>query len=172
MSRRAAQYKTVGGRTSIDEILDLDDSDDQQRQVNNKYIRSHQKRPEGLYAPGMQQGGPPNVPQQMMAQEMVSSLHPQHQHAMQQGMQQGMQMQQPVVEDYKEISIRDVASRIFNDVPSYIEALDDTANPLHNVAISFLETPPGSCDKLIYIIIIVILSIAIACLLYKLNQKS
>ena len=71
MSRRAAQYKTVGGRTSIDEILDLDDSADQQRQVNNKYIRSHQKRPEGLYAPGMQQGGPPNVPQQMMAQELT-----------------------------------------------------------------------------------------------------
>ena len=170
-----AQYKTMGGRTSIDEILDLDDSADQQRQVHGKYIRSHQKRPEGLYSPGMQQGGPPNVSQQMMAQEMVSSLHPahpQHPHAMQQGMQQGMQMQQPVVEDYKEISIREVASRIFNDVPSYIEALDDTTNPLHNVAISFMETPPGSCDKLIYIIIIVILSIAIACLLYKLNQKS
>ena len=167
---RAAQYKTMGGRTAIDDILDLDDSADQQRQVNNKYIRSHQKRPEGLYAPGMQQNGPPNVHQQMMAQEMVSSLHPQH--AMQQGMQQGMQMQQPVVEDYKEINIRDVASRIFNDVPSYIEAIDNSENPLHNVALSFLETPPGSSDKLIYIIIIVILSIAIACLLYKLNQKS
>ena len=89
-----AQYKTMGGRTSIDEILDLDDSADQQRQVHGKYIRSHQKRPEGLYSPGMQQGGPPNVSQQMMAQEMVSSLHPahpQHPHAMQQGMQQGMQ---------------------------------------------------------------------------------
>ena len=186
-----AQYKTMGGRTAIDEILDLDDSADQQRQVHQKYIRSHQKNPEGLYAPGMQQGGPPNMPQQMMAQEMVSSIHPadprhaMHQNAMhmqqgmppmQQGMppmQQGMPMQQPVVEDYKEISIRDVASRIFPSVPSFIDALDDQDNQLHNVAVSFLESgKPSSGDKTIYIIIIIILSIAIACLLYKLNQKS
>lgn len=180
-----AQYKTMGGRTAIDEILDLDDSADQQRQVHQKYIRSHQKNPEGLYAPGMQQGGPPNMPQQMMAQEMVSSIHPadprysSHQNSMhmQGGMQQGMHMQQgmqqPVVEDYKEISIREVASRIFPSVPSFIDALDDQDNQLHNVAISFLESgKPSSGDKTIYIIIIIILSIAIACLLYKLNQKS
>ena len=179
-----AQYKTMGGRTAIDDILDLDDSADQQRQVYGKYIRNHKAKPEGLYAPGMQQGGPPNMPQQMMAQEMISSIHPadpryaRHQNSigMQQGMQvqQGMQMQQqPVVEDYKEISIREVASRIFASVPSFIDALDDSENPLHNVATSFLENgKPGSSDKIIYIIIIVILSIAIACLLYKLNQKS
>ena len=177
-----AQYKTMGGRTAIDDILDLDDSADQQRQVYGKYIRNHKASPEGLYAPGMQQGGPPNMPQQMMAQEMISSIHPadpryaRHQNSMgmQQGMQQGMQVQQqPVVEDYKEISIREVASRIFASVPSFIDALDDSENPLHNVATSFLENgKPGSSDKIIYIIIIVILSIAIACLLYKLNQKS
>ena len=179
----AAQYKTMGGRTAIDEILDLDDSADQQRQVHQKYIRSHQKRPEGLYAPGMQQGGPPNMPQQMMAQEMVSSLHPAHPQAMamqqqgmhmhQQGMQQQGMQQQPVVEDYKEISIRDVASRIFPSVPSFIDALDDPDNQLHKVALGFMENgKPHSGDKTIYIIIIIILSIAIACLLYKLNQKS
>ena len=120
--------------------------------IHQKYIRSHQKNPEGLYAPGMQQGGPPNMPQQMMAQEMVSSIHPadprysSHQNSMhmQGGMQQGMHMQQgmqqPVVEDYKEISIREVASRIFPSVPSFIDALDDQDNQLHNVAISFLES--------------------------------
>jgi len=184
-----AQYKTMGGRTAIDDILDLDDSADQQRQVYGKYIRNHKASPEGLYAPGMQQGGPPNMPQQMMAQEMISTIHPadpryaSHQNSMgmqqgmqqgkQQGMQQGMRMQQPVVEDYKEISIRDVASRIFDSVPSFIDALDDSENPLHKVATSFLENgTPGSGDKIIYIIIIVILSIAIACLLYKFNQKS
>jgi len=173
-----AQYKTMGGRTAIDEILDLDDSADQQRQVHQKYIRSHQKNPEGLYAPGMQRGGPPNMPQQMMAQEMVSSIHPadpRHAMHMQQGMpmQQGVPMQQPVVEDYKEISIRDVANRIFPSVPSFIDALDDQDNQLHNVAVSFLESgKPSNGDKTIYIIIIIILSIAIACLLYKLNQKS
>ena len=71
-----AQYKTMGGRTAIDDILDLDDSADQQRQVNNKYIRNHQRNPPGMYAPGMQRGGPRDAPQQMMAQEMISSLHP------------------------------------------------------------------------------------------------
>ena len=45
----APQYKTMGGRTAIDEILDLDDSADQQRQVHQKYIRTHKTRPEGLY---------------------------------------------------------------------------------------------------------------------------
>jgi len=88
-------------------------------------------------------------------------------------MQQGVPMQQPVVEDYKEISIRDVANRIFPSVPSFIDALDDQDNQLHNVAVSFLESgKPSNGDKTIYIIIIIILSIAIACLLYKLNQKS
>ena len=171
---RAAQYKTMGGRTAIDEILDLDDSADQQRQVHQKYIRSHQKHPEGLYAPGMQQGGPPNMPQQMMAQEMISSLHPAHpNHPQAMAMQQQGMQQQPVVEDYKEISIRDVASRIFPNVPSFIDALDDPDNQLHKVALGFMENgKPHSGDKTIYIIIIIILSIAIACLLYKLNQKS
>ena len=175
----APQYKTMGGRTAIDEILDLDDSADQQRQVHQKYIRTHKTRPEGLYSPGMQQGGPPNMPQQMMAQEMISSLHPADPRypqamGMQQGMQQGMQMQQqPVVEDYKEISITEVAARIFPSTASYIDALDDSENKLHTVALSFLESgKPGNSDKTIYIIIIIILSIAIACLLYKLNQKS
>ena len=66
----APQYKTMGGRTAIDEILDLDDSADQQRQVHQKYIRTHKTRPEGLYSPGMQQGGPPNMPQQMNEAEI------------------------------------------------------------------------------------------------------
>ena len=166
-----AQYKTMGGRTAIDDILDLDDSADQQRQVNNKYIRNHQRNPPGMYAPGMQRGGPRDAPQQMMAQEMISSLHPADpRHP---GMQQGHPGMQQVVEDYKTITIQDVAQRVFPSVPAFITALDDDEHELHKVAIGFLSHgTPSSSDKLIYIIIIVILSIAIACLLYKLNQKS
>ena len=173
-----AQYKTMGGRTAIDDILDLDDSADQQRQVNNKYIRNHQRNPPGLYAPGMQRGGPRDAPQQMMAQEMISSLHPADPRhpGMQQGhpgMQQGHPGMQQVVEDYKTITIQDVAQRVFPSVPAFITALDDDEHELHKVAIGFLSHgTPSSSDKTIYIIIIIILSIAIACLLYKLNQKS
>ena len=179
-----AQYKTMGGRTAIDDILDLDDSNDRQTQVSKKYIRNTgPTRPVGIYGSGMQNGAPANTGQQMMAQEMISSMHPAHpryaQHAMsdqvmQSGIQRHPSMQQgvPVVEDFKPITISDVASRVFSNVPEFIIALDDPENELHNVAKSFLSNDTlSSGDKTIYIIIIIILSIAIACLLYKLNQK-
>ena len=183
----AAQYKTLGGRTAIDKILDLDESNDQSRQINNKFIRqSGPVRPEGIYGQGMQYNGPENTNQQRMTQNMISSInqadprYAAHQSTMQGGQGQGQGQgqaghygEQQVVEDYKQISITEVANSVFPSTSHYISALDDGEHPLHAVAAGLLGSSTTlSSDKTIYIIIIIILSIAIACLLYKLNQKS
>jgi len=179
----AAQYKMTGGKTAIDEILDLDEEDDaQSRQISSKFIRQHTpirqdlgSNQSGGYAPGPQEGGPPDLYQQGMTQNMISSMHSSDPRYKQQYRQmsrpyQPSQHSDKMVEKYEEISIQGVANSIFKNVSSYIDALDDSENPLHAVSVGLLSSGIPTCDKTIYIIIIIILCIAIACLLYRMNR--
>lgn len=160
-----AQYQTMGARTSIDDLLDLDEQPHYQ-QTNNRHIRqTGPSRPEGIYSVR-----PDNMSQN---QHMT---HQQHMMTQQQNMmaqQQNMMAQQhdQTIENYENISIESVANNIFPSSASYIKALDDIDNPLHGVAISLLGNGNPNCDKTVYIIIIIVLAVAIACLLYKLSQK-
>ena len=178
----SSQYKTMGSTTNIDDILDLDDEDDisQSRQINSKFIRtphlSQQSHGGQSNYGGGQRGGPPQNRQQGRAQNMISSLHPADPRYKQQQMQQNQTLQPSAnrgrnsVEQYEEISIQGVANSIFKTASSYIDALDDDDHPLHNVAKGLLGDSMPTCDKTIYIVIIIILCIAIACLLYRMNH--
>ncbi len=155
-----AQYQTMGARTSIDDLLDLDEQPHYQ-QTNNRHIRqTGPARPEGIYSVR-----PDNISQNqhMMTQQQQNMM----------AQQQNMIAQQhnQTIENYENISIESVANNIFPSSASYIKALDDIDNPLHGVAISLLGNGNPNCDKTVYIIIIIVLAIAIACLLYKLSQK-
>ena len=152
-----AQYQTMGARTSIDEILDLDETPAQQYQNNRAIRQLTPSRPEGIYSvrPDMQNHRMQQMhqPQQQMRQQLPQ------------------QNTHQTVENYENISIESVANNIFPSSASYIQALDDVDNPLHGVALSLLGNGNPNCDKTVYIIIIIVLAIAIACLLFKLSQK-
>jgi hypothetical protein len=177
----SSQYKTMGSTTNIDDILDLDDEEDisQSRQISSKFIRQkHRPQITGSsnYGSGPQMGAPPGNLQQGGAQNMISSLHPADPRYKQQQMQQNQTLQPSAnrgrnsVEQYEEISIQGVSNRIFPTTSSYIDALDDNDHALHNVAMGLLGDSMPTCDKTIYIVIIIILCIAIACLLYRMNH--
>jgi len=177
-----AQYKIMGRTTNLDDILDLDEEEDnsQSRQISSKFIRekhvsTQQHGVQSNYGSGPQRG-PPGNRQQGRAQNMISSLHPADPRYKQQQMQQNPTLQPSLhrdgnsVEQYEEISIQGVANNIFKTPSSYIDALDDKDHPLHNVARGLLGDSMPTCDKTIYIVIIIILCIAIACLLYRMNH--
>ena len=169
-----AQYKTVG-KTSIDTILDLDEERD--NQVNNKFIRKFKNtRSEAREQMGARQqmgdrqqmgsyhqmGAQQMGAQQMGAQQMISRNG---------GFNNNLDYNDNLVESYEQMTISKVANSVFPTTSSYINALDNSDNPLYSVARGLLSSgDPASCDKTIYIIIIIILSIAIACLLYRLNR--
>jgi len=173
----------MGRTTNLDDILDLDEDEDISRpqQISSKFIRekhvSSQKpdRQSRNYAHGPQ-GGQRSIRQQGAAQNMISSLHPsdarfrQHQMQTNNTLQPSAYRGENSVEQYEEISIQAVANRIFKTSSSYIDALDDVEHPLHNVAMGLLGDSMPTCDKTIYIVIIIILCIAIACLLYRMNH--
>lgn len=176
----SSQYKTMGSTTNIDDILDLDDEEDisQSRQISSKFIRekhvsSHPSGGQSNYGSGPP-GGPPENRQQGRAQNMISSLHPSdpRKHQMKQNptLHTSDYIGGNSVEQYEEISIQGVANSIFKTASSYIDALDDDDHPLHNVAKGLLGDSMPTCDKTIYIVIIIILCIAIACLLYRMNH--
>jgi len=183
VQQRNTQYKIMGRTTNIDDILDLDDEDDnsQSRRISSKFIREKHvsiHKPDDVhsnYASGPQLGQAGNM-QQGRAQNMISSLNPADQRYKQQQMQQNPTLQPSIhrdgnsVEKYEEISIQVVADRIFPKTSSYIDALDEQKHPLHSVALGILHNGLPTCDKTIYIVIIVILCIAIACLLYRMNH--
>jgi hypothetical protein len=174
----------MGRTTNLDDILDLDEEEDTSRshQINSKFIRdkhvSSQKPDEsrGNYARGPQLGGPPGILQQGATQNMIGSLHPRDPRFQQQQMRRNNTLQPAAtrgydsVEQYEEITIQAVANNIFKTPSSYIDALDDKDHQLHNVALGLLHDSMPSCDKTIYIVIIIILCIAIACLLYRMNH--
>lgn len=154
-----AQYQTMGARTSIDDLLDLDEPPHYQK-TNNRHIRqTGPSRPEGIYS----------VRPDNMSQNQHMMTQQQNMMAQQQNMM--TQHHDQTIENYENISIESVANNIFPSSASYIKALDDIDNPLHGVAISLLGNGNPNCDKTVYIIIIIVLAIAIACLLYKLSQK-
>ena len=163
--KTVGERKTVGGRTSIDTILDLDEERD--NQVNNKFIRKFKntrsearQQIEARQQMGHQQMGPH---QQMDAQRMISRNT---------GFNNDLDYNDNLVESYEQLTITAVANSVFPTTSSYINALDNSEHPLHAVARGLLSSgDPASCDKTIYIIIIIILSIAIACLLYRLNRN-
>jgi len=177
-----AQYKIMDRTTNIDDILDLDDEEDnsQSRQISSKFIRakhvSPQQRGGQSNYGGGPQGGPSGNRQQGRAQNMISSLPASDSRYKQQQMQQNPTLQPSLrrgrnsVEQYEEISIQGVSNRIFPTTSSYIDALDDNDHALHNVAMGLLGDSMPTCDKTIYIVIIIILCIAIACLLYRMNH--
>jgi len=179
MVQHNPHYKIMGRTTNIDDILDLDEEEDnsQSQQISSKFIRQkHRPQITGSsnYGSGPQMGAPPGNLQQGGAQNMISSLHdPRYK---QQQMQQNQTLQPSAnrgrnsVEQYEEISIQGVANNIFKTASSYIDALDDDDHPLHNVAKGLLGDSMPTCDKTIYIVIIIILCIAIACLLYRMNH--
>ena len=183
-----SQYKTMGPTTRLDDILNLDEEEEenpQSRQISKRFIRAthvssqqpdEQPPQQRNYARGPQSGAPPGIQQQGYAQNMISSLSRSDPRFQQQQMQTNSKIQPAAqrafnsVEQYEEITIQAVANRIFPTTSSYIDALDDSLNPLHNVALGLLHDSMPSCDKTIYIIIIVILCIAIAFLLYRMNH--
>ena len=179
VQQRNPQYKIMGRTTNIDDILDLDDEDDnsQSRQISSKFIRekhvsSHPSGGQSNYGSGPP-GGPPENRQQGRAQNMISSLHPSpRKHQMKQNptLHTSDYIGGNSVEQYEEISIQGVANKIFKTPSSYIDALDDGEHPLHSVAKGLLGDSISTCDKTIYIVIIIILCIAIACLLYRMNH--
>jgi len=108
-------------------------------------------------------------PEQMM-QMRARQMPPQPMQA------QGMvpEMRHPrIVEDFEaeDPTISKVVNRIFSSAGSYIEALDDPDHPLHTVARAVLSNGNPNCDKTVYIIVIIILCIAIACMIYKMNSS-
>ena len=153
-----AQYQTMGAKTSIDDLLDLNEPFHYQ-QTNNRHIRpTGPSRPEGIYSvrpDNMSQQQPAYIPQN---QQVINH-------------QQNIKPHDDMVENYENISIESVANNIFPSSASYIKALDDVDNPLHGVAMSLLGNGNPNCDKTVYIIIIIILAIAIACLLYKMSKN-
>jgi hypothetical protein len=178
----------MGPTTRLDDILNLDEEEEenpQSRQISKRFIRAthvssqqpdEQPPQQRNYARGPQSGAPPGIQQQGYAQNMISSLSRSDPRFQQQQMQTNSKIQPAAqrafnsVEQYEEITIQAVANRIFPTTSSYIDALDDSLNPLHNVALGLLHDSMPSCDKTIYIIIIVILCIAIAFLLYRMNH--
>ena len=153
-----AQYQTMGAKTSIDDLLDLNEPLHYQ-QTNNRHIRpTVSSRPEGIYSVR-----PDNMSQQQPAYIQQNQQVINH--------QQNMKTHDDMVENYENISIESVANNIFPSSASYIKALDDVDNPWHGVAMSLLGNGNPNCDKTVYIIIIIILAIAIACLLYKMSKN-
>lgn len=66
-----------------------------------------------------------------------------------------------------------VANRIFQHPSDYIKALDDPDCALHTVAISLLSNKRvAGTDRLVYILIICLLSIALTCSLYRINKTT
>jgi hypothetical protein len=152
-----AQYQTMGAKTSIDDLLDLNEQLHYQK--NNRHIRpTVPSRPEGIYSVR-----PDNMSHQQPAYIQQNQQVINH--------QQNMKTHDDMVENYENISIESVANNIFPSSASYIKALDDVDNPLHGVAMSLLGNGNPNCDKTVYIIIIIILAIAIACLLYKMSKN-
>jgi len=114
----------------------------------------------GAQQMGAQQMG---AHQQMGAQQMISRNEV---------FNNNLDYNDNLVESYEQMTISKVANSVFPTTSSYINALDNSDNPLYSVARGLLSSgDPTSCDKTIYIIIIIILSIAIACLLYRLNRN-
>ncbi len=156
-----AQYAQMGGpKTAIDDILDLDgegEGEHQSRSIANKYIRDTMPTRHAMNPEQMMQMRARQMPQPMQARGMVPE----------------MRNPRIVVEDYdnNEPSIMAVVSRIFPSAGSYIEALDDPDHPLHTVARAVLSNGNPNCDKTVYIIVIIILCIAIACMIYKMNSS-
>ena len=151
-----AQYAQMGGpKTAIDDILDLDgEAEHQSRSISNKYIRDTMPTRQAMN------------PEQMM--QMRGRLIPN------QNAQQNSEVRHPrVVEDYEaaDPSIAIVTNRIFGSAGAYIEALDNAEHPLHSVARAVLTYNDPNCDKTVYIIVIIILCIAIACMIYKMNSS-
>ena len=154
-----AQYAQMGGpKTAIDDILDLDgEAEHQSRSIANKYIRDTMPTRQAMNPEQMMQMRARQMPHPPQARGMVPEMrHPR------------------IVEDFeetKEPSIVKVANRIFGSTGSYIEALDDPDHPLHTVARALLSNDNPNCDKTVYIIVIIILCIAIACMIYKMNSS-
>ena len=152
----------------------------QSRQISSKFIREKHVSPQqrggqSNYGSGPR-GGLSGNRQQGHVQNMISSLPPSDSRYKQQQMQQNPTLQpsdyrgRNSVEQYEEISIQGVANKIFKTPASYIDALDDDEHALHSVAKGLLGDSMPTCDKTIYIVIIIILCIAIACLLYRMNH--
>ncbi len=154
-----AQYAQMGGpKTAIDDILDLDgEAEHQSRSIANKYIRDTMPTRQAMNPEQMMQMRARQMPPQpMQAQGMVPEMrHPR------------------IVEDFEaeDPTISKVVNRIFSSAGSYIEALDDPDHPLHTVARAVLSNGNPNCDKTVYIIVIIILCIAIACMIYKMNSS-
>ena len=153
-----AQYAQMGGpKTAIDDILDLDgEAEHQSRSIANKYIRDTMPTRQAMNPEQMMQMRARQMPQPMQAQGMVPEMrHPR------------------IVEDFEaeDPTISKVVNRIFSSAGSYIEALDDPDHPLHTVARAVLSNGNPNCDKTVYIIVIIILCIAIACMIYKMNSS-
>lgn len=166
-----SQYATAAGpKTRIDDLLDLDDQQQHHGGANiSKFIRPRQpSRPMGVMGPSDQEE------MQMMDPRMHGP--PMHGPPMHSGIRYHggppPPMQRHIVEDYNEpITAANVADRIFPKASVYITALDDDDHPLHQVASSLTENSSNCGDKTVYIIIIIVLSIAIACLLFRLLKK-
>jgi len=153
-----AQYAQMGGpKTAIDDILDLDgEAEHQSRSIANKYIRDTMPTRQAMNPEQMMQMRARQMPQPMQPPGLVPEMrHPR------------------VVEDFEdnEPSIAAVTNRIFPSAGAYIEALDDSDHPLHSVARAVLSNGNPNCDKTVYIIVIIILCIAIACMIYKMNSS-
>lgn len=177
-----SQYKIMGRTTNLDDILDLDDDEDnsppQQKYskfIREKHVSQQPNEPNSNYNNGPQ-GGPRGIRQQGAAQNMMSAQRPADPRFQQQQMQTNRTLQPSAhrgydsVEQYEDITIQAVTDNIFKTTSSYIDALDNSEHPLHNVAKGLLGDSMPTCDKTIYIVIIIILCIAIACLLYRMNH--
>ena len=163
----AAQYANASGpnKTMINDLLDLDEESQSQGQLTKKFIRnSMPARSFGVEGGEYQDVGPMGSSmrgghQQMTPQQMHHARIPQQMRV------------QPVHEDFEDISIQSVANRVFPSTARYVQALDDSDDPLHKVAISLLGSGVPGCDKTVYIVIIIILCIAIACMLWRCGNR-
>jgi len=154
-----AQYAQMGGpKTAIDDILNLDGEGEYQSQnIAKKYIRDTMPTRRAMNPEQMMQMRGRQIPQMAQQSDQLKR-----------------QTQYPrVVEDFDNdgINIGAVATRIFPSTISYIDALDDRDHVLHSVAMSLLGNGNPDCDKTVYIIVIIILCIAIACMIYKMNRS-
>ena len=175
-SGRDATYAMAGDqgdKTMVEDIMDLDEVEPWDQPQLQKFIR--QKT--GARNIGVM-GGAGMDPLRNLRPRIQPTMHdPTTQQTYPSGpplnpSQTHPSYKESYEKDQNKAMMKEVINRIFNSTSDFAEALDNGENPMHNVAKSFLEQEVGCVDKTVYITIIGILILAVACLLWRLFTKN
>ena len=175
--RHNPQYAMAGDgneRTMVDDIMDLDEVEPRDQPRLQKFLRNS----EGPRNPGVMNGGMGMDPLRNLGNPPQPTMHdPRTRQTYPSGPPLSPNQIHPEYKEQYEADktkamMKDVINRIFARSSDFAEALDNNEHAMHNVAKSFLQRETGCVDKTVYITIIVILILAVACLLWRLFQKN